>query len=83
MAGARLLESFPQVPLLQNTGLGVALFSYDGKLCWGFNADYGLLPDLEAFRDCIAKSFQELADAAGIHHEGAEIHELRPESGQA
>ena len=82
MLGARLLESFPQVPLLQGTGLGVAIFSYDGNLCWGFNADYGLLPDLEAFRDCIDKSMQELSDAAGVDREGAEIHELRPERGQ-
>ena len=35
LLGCRLLEVFPQVPLLQSTGMGVALFSYDGKLCWG------------------------------------------------
>jgi len=80
MLGARLLESFPQVPLLQGTGLGIALFSYDGKVCWGFNADYGLVPDLEAFRDCITRSFEELSDAAGVNREGADVHELRPES---
>ena len=51
MLGAKLLASYPQVPLLEGTGLGVALFSYDGKLCWGFNADYEMLPDLAASRN--------------------------------
>jgi len=66
MLGARLLEAFPLVPLLENTGLGVALFSYDGKLCWGFNADYELMPDLRTFVRAIDASFRELADAAGV-----------------
>lgn len=64
MLGARLLQSFPQVPLLQNTGLGVALFSYDGQLGWGFNADYDLVPDLPAFVRSIEASFHSLANAA-------------------
>jgi len=64
--GARLLAIFPQVPLLENTGLGVALFSYDGKLCWGFNADYELLPDLWFFVKAIKRSFAELAEAVGV-----------------
>lgn len=69
MLGAKLLELYPQVPLLENTGLGVALFSYDGKLCWGFNADYDLLPDLRVFVGCIEASFHELARAAGVEIE--------------
>ena len=64
--GAKLLYCFPQVPLLPNTGLGVALFSYDGLLCWGFNADYTLMPDLETFRCGIEAAFWELSEAAGL-----------------
>src|SRR5262249_783969 len=37
VVGARLLGMYPVVPLLPGVGLGIALFSYDGKLCWGFN----------------------------------------------
>ncbi len=66
MLGAKLEVSYPQVPLLENTGLGIALFSYDGKVCWGFNADYGLVPDLEVFVRMVEGSFQDLSDAAGI-----------------
>jgi len=66
LLGARLIEAFPLVPLLENTGLGVALFSYNGKLCWGFNADYELMPDLRVFVRAVDSSFRELAEAAGV-----------------
>jgi WS/DGAT/MGAT family acyltransferase len=44
--GAKMLACYPLVPLFRNQGLGVALFSYDGRLYWGFNADWDALPDL-------------------------------------
>ncbi len=66
MLGAKLEVSFPQVPLLENTGLGIALFSCDGKLCWGFNADYDLVPDLPVFVKAVEGSFAELSEAAGL-----------------
>ena len=56
--GARLVESYPVVPLLNNMGLTIALFSYDGKLFWGFNADYFLVPDLEIFVGMVERSFE-------------------------
>jgi hypothetical protein len=58
--GARMLEVFPHVPLVDNLGLGIALMSYDGKLCWGFNADYDLVPDLSDFLKYIEQSYEEL-----------------------
>jgi diacylglycerol O-acyltransferase / wax synthase len=64
--GARLVALYPLVPLLENTGLGVALFSYDGQLCWGFNADYDLLPDLRVFVRAVDGSFRALSAAAGV-----------------
>ena len=47
-----------------NQALGVALFSYAGKLCWGFIADWDLLPDLHDFLLAIEASFVELYEAA-------------------
>jgi hypothetical protein len=46
--------------------LGVALVSDDGTLCWGFNADYEWVPDLDTFADLIVSSFYQLAEAAGV-----------------
>ena len=64
LLGARLLEAFPLVPLFSNQALGIALFSYDGKLCWGFNADWDLVPDLSDFVDSMHASFEDLVAAA-------------------
>jgi len=62
--GARLLGLYPLVPLLPGGGLGVALFSYEGKLCWGFNADYELVPDLGDFVADVGVAFEQLRAAA-------------------
>jgi diacylglycerol O-acyltransferase / wax synthase len=58
--GARLLESYPLVPLFENQTLGVALFSYDKSLFWGFNADWDAVPDLHAFVQAIEGEFEIL-----------------------
>ena len=60
MLGARMIETFPMVPLIDNLGLGIALMSYDGRLCWGFNADYDLMPDLHRFVSGVRDAFDEL-----------------------
>ncbi len=61
--GAKLLGMYPVVPLVPGSGLGIALFSYEGKLCWGINADYELVPDLDALADDLRTSFEELRAA--------------------
>jgi diacylglycerol O-acyltransferase len=64
--GAELLAMYPQVPLLSNVGLGIALISYNGQVCWGFNADLALVPDLDEFVADIRDSFERLAEAAEV-----------------
>ncbi|NNL64841.1 MAG: wax ester/triacylglycerol synthase family O-acyltransferase [Myxococcales bacterium] len=66
MLGAKLLEIYPHVPLMDNLGLGLALMSYDGQLHWGFNADYDVVPDLHDFVEAIQAAQQELIRSAGI-----------------
>jgi hypothetical protein len=66
MMGARMIDSFPNIPLTDNLALGIALFSYDGRICWGFNADFDLVPDLELFVSFVEESFREIQRAAGI-----------------
>jgi diacylglycerol O-acyltransferase len=60
MLDARLLEAYPLVPLFENQGLGIALFSYDRRMFWGFNADWDLVPDLGALVSDVEASFAEL-----------------------
>ncbi len=66
LLGARLLSGYPQVPLFENQGLGIALFSYCGSLGFGFNADREVVPDLEVFAAAVQRGFSELARAARI-----------------
>ncbi len=61
---ARLVAAYPLVPLFVNQGLGIALLSYNGKLCWGFNADWELIPDLRDFARAVRESFDELLAAS-------------------
>jgi WS/DGAT/MGAT family acyltransferase len=64
MLGARMLEVYPVVPLAAKQALGVALFSYDGQLFWGFNADWDAVPDLHDFSDAIDEEFERLDQLA-------------------
>jgi hypothetical protein len=66
MLGSRMVESYPHVPLVDGLGLNIALLSCEGKLCWGFNADYDLVPDLRDFVAAIDASFRELAGLAHV-----------------
>jgi len=64
LLGARMLEAYPHLPLFENQGLGVALFSYAGRLHWGLTADWDLMPDLDGFADDLGAAFSELHDLA-------------------
>jgi WS/DGAT/MGAT family acyltransferase len=64
LLGAPLRRCYPMVALLENQGLGVALFSYAGRLCWGMVADWDLVPDLHDFVLDVTRSFAELHAAA-------------------
>jgi WS/DGAT/MGAT family acyltransferase len=60
LLGSRLLASYPLVPLFTHQAVGVALFSYDGGLYWGFNADWELVPDLHELVEAVQLAFEAL-----------------------
>ncbi|MDJ0954373.1 MAG: wax ester/triacylglycerol synthase family O-acyltransferase [Acidimicrobiia bacterium] len=64
LLGSQMLASYALVPLWQAHGVGVALFSYAGSVYWGFNADYDIVPDVDAFVEATRLSFAELHEAA-------------------
>jgi diacylglycerol O-acyltransferase / wax synthase len=47
LAGRRMLESFPYVPLFASVRVAVAIFSYDGALSFGVSGDYDSAPDID------------------------------------
>jgi len=58
--GAPMRACYPLVPLFKGQALGVALFSYDGRLFWGFNTDWDAVPDLHDLVDAVEREFQAL-----------------------
>jgi WS/DGAT/MGAT family acyltransferase len=62
LAGARVLEVVPVVPLVANEPLAVAALSYAGALTFGVVADRDAFPDLEMF----ATEMREELVALGI-----------------
>lgn len=64
LLNAPMHQIFPMVPLWVNHGLGVALFSYDGRLDWGFVSDWDTVPDIERFTERVAEAIDELVAAA-------------------
>jgi WS/DGAT/MGAT family acyltransferase len=66
--GARLREILPLVPLAAEHALGVAIFSYDGNVCFGINAAKDAVPDLDEVRDGIDDELHALRDLAARRH---------------
>jgi diacylglycerol O-acyltransferase / wax synthase len=66
LLGRRLLRIYPQVPLVRNTALGIAIMSYDGTMNFGLLGDYDALPDLDDLAAALRDAIAELAAAAGV-----------------
>ena len=81
--GAPLLGLYPMVPLIPGGGLGIALFSYEGRLCWGFHADWELVPDLRALVADVSASFEELRAATVARFVASRTAEPETEPGPA
>lgn len=62
--GARLEELHPLPPLFERQGLGIAVLSYDGRVCWGLVADRDVVPDLAALAGDLDDALDELRQAA-------------------
>jgi WS/DGAT/MGAT family acyltransferase len=58
---------YPLVPLFRNQALGIAVFSYNGSLFWGFNADFDDVPDLHELVLAVEEEFRTLRAAAAAH----------------
>ena len=61
---AKMLDNYGLLPLADYLGLAIVLVSYAGKLCWGFTADWDLVPDVDAFARSVEAAFGELRGLA-------------------
>ncbi len=75
-AGARMLESYPVLPLLAGHALAIGVTSYDGGVYFGINADFDALPDVEVLGQCIEEALDELVDSDSRPRAPEAVHDL-------
>jgi diacylglycerol O-acyltransferase len=61
-AGARLLASYPVVPLAKGQAVSIGLTSYDGSVFYGLNGDRDAMPDLDVLGQCLVDALAELGE---------------------
>ena len=66
LAGARLLEVFPVLPLMGNVSLGVGALSYAGQFNVAVIADRDAYPDLDVFAASMEQDLARLAEASTV-----------------
>jgi diacylglycerol O-acyltransferase / wax synthase len=62
--GSKVEEIWPLVPIAAEHAVGLAVFSYDGRLFFCLNADRDTVPDLQVLSAGIADSLVELHELA-------------------
>ena len=60
LAGRRLLQCYPYVPLAVQVRVGVAIFSYMNHVGFGVTGDYDTAPDLDILCAGIEDEMSEL-----------------------
>lgn len=63
VGGARMLEMYPVSPLLRNQATSIGITSYDGRVCFGLNADREAMADIEVLAASVPESMEELLGA--------------------
>ena len=62
--GSRMLAVWPLVPLAAEHALALAVFSYDGKLFFCFNADRESVPEVDVAATALSEELAELGELA-------------------
>jgi diacylglycerol O-acyltransferase len=62
-AGARMVASYPVLPLTTGHQLAVGVTSYDGDVFFGLTGDRDGLNDLDVLAQCLSDELEELLDA--------------------
>jgi diacylglycerol O-acyltransferase len=65
LAGARLVASYPSMPLGQNSALSIACTSLAGTMAFGLTGDWDAMPDIDRLAISLDESFEEICKTAG------------------
>lgn len=64
VAGRKMVGAYPYVPIVGSVRIGIAIFSYCGRLFFGITGDYDTVPDIDVLRDGIETGMRELLSVA-------------------
>ena len=62
--GRRMVEAIPYVPIASPMRVGIAIFSYEGRLTFGVTSDFDSIPDPEVLASGIEAGMTELLKVA-------------------
>jgi len=65
LAGAKLVASYPSLPLNRNSALSIACQSLGGTMAFGVTGDWDSMPDVDLLALGLEEALDELAKAAG------------------
>jgi WS/DGAT/MGAT family acyltransferase len=60
---AKMLSTYPVMPLAKGQALSIGLTSYDGGVYYGLNADRNAMPDVDVLGQSVVDSLQELLES--------------------
>ena len=60
---AKMLSTYPVMPLAKGQALSIGLTSYDGGVYYGLNADRDAMPDIDVLGQSIVDSLSELLES--------------------
>ena len=63
--GARMLENYPVVPMLEQMGIGIGVMSYNGSMFRGVTVDKDIVPDVGEFMAALDRTLDSVEKAAG------------------
>lgn len=66
LSGARLVASYPSMPLGQNSALSIACTSLAETMAFGLTGDWDAMPDIDRLALALEESFEEICKAAGV-----------------
>jgi WS/DGAT/MGAT family acyltransferase len=66
LAGARVVASYPSMPLGENAALSVACSSLGGTMAFGLTGDWDGMPDLDRLATALDDALDEIAKVAAV-----------------
>jgi WS/DGAT/MGAT family acyltransferase len=62
VGNARMLSTYPVVPLARGQAVSIGLTSYDGGVYYGLNGDRDAMPDLDLLGQCLVDALADLVE---------------------